>query len=158
MKNESDLRVIKSRANICNSFMELLTEKPLSEISIKEICDRALCSRNTFYSHFPYKEAVLDYISNECVNLIVQSCNNEKKLIQIDTDDVWRCVFNTISSVTYVKERLLFLLRYDRSNTLTLLVDKLYDHCLNVGQIKSTSGSYPVSFEFYNRYVCAGIV
>ena len=158
MKNATDLRVVKSRANICNSFIELLREKPLSEITIQEICDRALCSRNTFYAHFPYKEAVLESMRNECVDLITRSCTADGKAALIYPDDIWSCVFNTISSKSNIKDRLLFLMQFDRSNTLTLLADRLYEHCLVFIDDHPTLDTYPVSYEFYSRYLSAGIV
>ena len=37
-------------------------ENPLEKISITEICTGANCSRNTFYAHFPYKEALYDHV------------------------------------------------------------------------------------------------
>ncbi len=76
MKNEQDLRVIKTRRNIMESFLELLKEKPLEEISVTEICDRAQCSRNTFYLHFPYKEALYEKIVDSFVDTICSSFQN----------------------------------------------------------------------------------
>ena len=72
MKNENDLRVIKTQSNIRAAFVSLMEEKPLAAISVKDICDRALCSRNTFYMHFPYKEAVLEQITQDCVNEVLK--------------------------------------------------------------------------------------
>ncbi len=157
MKNENDLRVIKSRANICSGFIELLAEKPLADITIQEICDRALCSRNTFYAHFPYKEAVLEYMRNDCIDQIVQSCEADGKEVLISPQAIWNCVFNTLSSASKVKERLCFLLQYDRSSTMALLADKLYEHCLSFTAIRPGSADYPVAYDFYSRYISCGI-
>ncbi len=158
MKNTTDLRVVKSRANICNSFIELLNKKPMSEITIQEICNLALCSRNTFYAHFPYKEAVLDYIRSSCIDLIIQSCTSDGKTPLIYPDSIWSCVFNTISSAGSVKERLLFLIQHDRSNTLALLADRLYEHCLVFTCDRPGLEAYPVSYDFYSRYISSGVV
>ncbi len=37
---------------ICNSFLELLLEKDIRKISIKDICERAGINRGTFYLHY----------------------------------------------------------------------------------------------------------
>ena len=71
MKNETELRVIKTRKNIIDSFLMLLEKKPLEKISVTEICAGANCSRNTFYLHYPYKEALYESLLDE---LIQQVC------------------------------------------------------------------------------------
>jgi len=70
MKNENDLRVLRTRRNIIDSFLHLLMMKPLEKISVTEICKDAFCSRNTFYLHFPCKESLYDYVVNEFVNKV----------------------------------------------------------------------------------------
>lgn len=47
-----DRRVKYTRMVITGSFVKLLSEKPLSKISVKEICDLADVNRATFYKHF----------------------------------------------------------------------------------------------------------
>ena len=71
MKNDTDLRVIKTRKNIIDSFLKLLEKKPLEKISVTEICAGANCSRNTFYLHYPYKEVLYESLIDE---LIKQVC------------------------------------------------------------------------------------
>lgn len=70
MKNENDLRVIKTRKNIIDSFLTLLAKKPLEEISVTEICAGANCSRNTFYLHYPYKEALYNSLIDELIDQV----------------------------------------------------------------------------------------
>lgn len=70
MKNKDDLRVPKMRKNITESFLALLEKKPLEEISVTEICAGANCSRNTFYLHFPYKEALYAHVMDAFVDKI----------------------------------------------------------------------------------------
>ena len=69
MKNENDLRVRRTRRNIVESYLSLLEKKPMEKITVAEICKKAEISRNTFYQHFPYiealDEAIVDsYIEN----------------------------------------------------------------------------------------------
>ena len=80
MKNEQDLRVLKTRRNIMDSFLALLKENSLEEISVTEICERAQCSRNTFYLHFPYKEALYEKIVDSFVDTICSSFQNTEML------------------------------------------------------------------------------
>ena len=43
----------------------LLEERPLSEISVVDICQRAMVHRTTFYAHFDDKLALLRYAVDE---------------------------------------------------------------------------------------------
>ena len=42
----------RTKDAIVAAFGELLTERPLSKITVKDIVDRCEISRNTFYYHF----------------------------------------------------------------------------------------------------------
>ena len=48
----ADPRVRRTRDRLGDALVEILLEKPLDEISVQEILDRAGVSRSTFYSHF----------------------------------------------------------------------------------------------------------
>jgi AcrR family transcriptional regulator len=48
----ADRRTKKTKKAICNAFAELLCEKELSKITVKEIIDKADVSRVTFYNHY----------------------------------------------------------------------------------------------------------
>ena len=45
--------------HMTSSLLELLKEKPLSEISIRTLCDRAGVGRTSFYRNFETKEDIL---------------------------------------------------------------------------------------------------
>ena len=76
MKNEKgDRRVRYTKMVIRESFLDLLQTKDISQISIKEICEKADINRATFYSHYqdPYDlmekiEAQLFLNIEECIN------------------------------------------------------------------------------------------
>ena len=45
--------------HLTNSMLELLKEKPISEISISELCDMAGVGRTSFYRNYEDKEAII---------------------------------------------------------------------------------------------------
>ena len=53
-KNEGhlDLRQRKTRALLVKALAELMEERPFSELSVVDICSRAMVHRTTFYAHF----------------------------------------------------------------------------------------------------------
>lgn len=73
MKNKSDLRAVKTEENLRTALISLLNEKELKKISVKDICDKAKCSRNAFYFHHQYKEDLYDAIIDNVSNIIVES-------------------------------------------------------------------------------------
>ena len=52
---------LQSQQMISNAFIQQLEEKPFNKISISELCNRAMVSRQTFYSLFDSKENILYY-------------------------------------------------------------------------------------------------
>ena len=60
MPRKEDLRVRKTKRAISDAFMALLSEKPIEDMTVNELCDRAGVRRTTFYKHYRDK---LDYIA-----------------------------------------------------------------------------------------------
>ena len=50
--NENDLRVVKTRENIENAFVELLKTKPLDKVTVVELARAARIHKSTFYLHY----------------------------------------------------------------------------------------------------------
>lgn len=64
----TDKRIIKTRLAIRTSFLKILKSKPLTEITIRELCDDALINRSTFYCHYRNPADVLEEIENELIH------------------------------------------------------------------------------------------
>ena len=47
-----DLRVIKTKKNIRDAFIELRKEHPLDEIKVNMLCEKAMINKTTFYNHY----------------------------------------------------------------------------------------------------------
>lgn len=58
--NVNDLRVVKTKQVLHSALLTLLSEKPLENISIAEICRVAKVNRGTFYLHYEQKEKLLE--------------------------------------------------------------------------------------------------
>ena len=55
-----DARTVRSQRELAIALESLLQEKDFIDISIKEIAEKALVSKNTFYNNFDTKEELLD--------------------------------------------------------------------------------------------------
>ncbi len=66
MKNAKDDRRIKyTKMVLKQSLVKLLQEKPISKISIKEICEAADINRSTFYAHYTTQYDLLRQVVDE---------------------------------------------------------------------------------------------
>ncbi|MBQ6794878.1 MAG: TetR family transcriptional regulator C-terminal domain-containing protein [Clostridia bacterium] len=63
-------RVTMTKTLLKESLLELLKEKPLPKITIKEICENADVNRSTFYLHYVDQFALCDEIENDSVEKI----------------------------------------------------------------------------------------
>lgn len=80
-----DRRVKYTKMILRDSFIKLLTDKPISKISIKEICELADINRSTFYSHykdqydllFQIEQEVIEEINNYLKNYYFNDSKNE---------------------------------------------------------------------------------
>ena len=71
--NCNDLRFIKTEENLKRSLLYLLENKRLEDISVKEICQEAKCSRNAFYQHFQTRENLYHAILSDIFATIEES-------------------------------------------------------------------------------------
>ena len=55
MKNTTDLRIQRTELSLRRALLELLSEKSFENITVGEICERAMVRRATFYSHYGSK-------------------------------------------------------------------------------------------------------
>lgn len=55
MSGKEDLRVRRTKKALFTSFVELVREKTIDEITINELCDKAGIRRATFYKHYSDK-------------------------------------------------------------------------------------------------------
>lgn len=57
---QPDLRVRRTHKLLWEALMALLSEQTFEEISVKDICERAMVHRTTFYKHYEDKYALLE--------------------------------------------------------------------------------------------------
>lgn len=61
-----------TRKAIMEAFLKLLEERPLSKITVKDIVEACGINRNTFYYHFEDIPALVEAISREMVDRLIQ--------------------------------------------------------------------------------------
>ncbi len=82
---KEDKRIIKTKKNIKETFIKILSKVPFEKITIKELCEKANVSRITFYAHFNDKYDLVESISKDMINSAqikyqnLQNENNSEK-------------------------------------------------------------------------------
>ncbi len=57
---QADLRVQRTHKLLWEALMAELSERPFEQITVKDICERAMVHRTTFYKHYEDKYALLE--------------------------------------------------------------------------------------------------
>ncbi len=82
---KTDARVRYTRMIIQHTFLELLKEKPLAKITVKEICEIAEINRTTFYKHYRDPYDLLEQLELEAIHGLLSIIEDvrDKDLAQI---------------------------------------------------------------------------
>ena len=72
---KQDHRVRLTRLLLRDAFLSLLLEKPVTKITVKELCEKAAVNRATFYAHYHDIYALYEEIEHELAQTIMQSLN-----------------------------------------------------------------------------------
>lgn len=60
MEKKEDVRIIKSKRDLCNALVKLVGNKPFKKITVGDICAEAMVNRMTFYKHYGDKYELLN--------------------------------------------------------------------------------------------------
>ncbi|MBE9914095.1 TetR family transcriptional regulator [Paenibacillus donghaensis] len=67
---------IRTKRDITNAFIELLTTKTFSSITIHDICEKSLVHRSTFYRYYEDKYDLLNHVTIILGNNLFQNVNS----------------------------------------------------------------------------------
>ncbi len=98
MGNKIDRRVKYTKFVLKNALAEILNEKPIDKITVKEICERADINRGTFYSHY---SGQYDLYTNVVDELFSGVIDNLGDFMAKSEDDIYSsvvCVFEYIKA------------------------------------------------------------
>lgn len=91
-----DRRVLRTKKAIRNAFAQLLSEKDIDDITIKDISDTADINRKTFYNYYSGIYQIVDEIENEIVTAF------EKALKDVDINKDMQTPYLIFSKLTAI--------------------------------------------------------
>lgn len=123
MEEKMDLRIRKTYLALHNAFMELLEEKRFEELSVNELCDRAMIRRTTFYKHFADKYEYFVFYVKEVVATF-----QERLPADVDGGTANSYLIHMSRElICFVKEHALFARNIKNSSMFPMLLSILLD-------------------------------
>lgn len=156
-KVTNDHRIRVTKLLLRKAFMELLRQKPIQSISIKELCDAAGINRGTFYTHYSDIYDLLYQIEEE---MIVDFEKALEPLLTLDEEK-----FNPVEISTEI-----FQCLKDNSDLCTVTLGDYGDkkfafRLISLGRekcmesyLKYFKGASPKQIEYFYAFASAGCI
>lgn len=149
-----DRRKKKTQIAIESSLLELLEDKPLESITIKELSEKADINRKTFYNNYDCVEDVIESINNRITSSIFRML--PEKITIHNEIEIYNLLLN-YATILEPHKHLLSHIVQNQSNL--LLVNRLKESILPY--IEKNLSFYQVSSEivsYISGYVVNGII
>lgn len=154
--NSNDLRFVKTEENLKKALLRLIEEKRIEDLSIKELCIEAKCSRNAFYQHYQTKYNLFEAIIQDLLEVVSKS----SEPIRIDQSamgerEIQIYTYKLIKTLYARKKELISLLRGNEMFAV-FLSNSLYQSYLNhYGKV--TDKEITDELRLATKYLCCGI-
>ena len=86
IEGQDDLRVRRTHKFLWEALMEELSERPFEEITVKDICERAMVHRTTFYKHYEDKYALLEQGMRQMYDTLLTEVKMPSSACSVDDD------------------------------------------------------------------------
>lgn len=156
MAKKVDLRVQRTKKAILETFFALLEEKHFSEITVIDICDKALINRGTFYTHFQDKNQLLEKIVYD----MMMAFDDEVDRVHGDSDMLvyYNDIFDV--SLTFINEN------KDRLRTIitkadeSIIFNQVHAIIINniVKKVGRLSSNREVPLEMLAEFFAGGVI
>lgn len=136
----------------------MMEEMPFEDIKVKELCDRAMIRKSTFYKHFADKFELLAFIVKETINDF-----NERIRRDSPTDDPVAFYNKMLDYVfEFAKANQKLIRSAIRSDSLVLLLNIMSqqvmpDICQKLKQVQARGHRMPASPEVMATFFAGGI-
>ena len=77
-----DLRIIKTKQQIKQAFLSLRDQYMPEKIKVKDICERAMINKTTFYKHYVDSLALANEIEENCIEKLMNAFSEKKNLFE----------------------------------------------------------------------------
>lgn len=159
MEKATDLRVYKTRKALCETFLELIKEKPFDDITINELCEKALVRRATFYKHFVDKYDFFSYFIRYFRSERIGDISEQVQDMTLQS----YCTFHFENFVEFIVQNRTLINNILKSNVLPVILDifseEIYTHTIEIIQKnKLLENRQDLSPELLSSFYAGGMV
>ncbi|MGM9947951.1 TetR family transcriptional regulator [Floccifex sp.] len=149
-----DRRIQKTKKNIKNTLMNMLTEKSFEKINVTDICKVANISRITFYSHYNDKYALVEEIFEDFVSIskIIFYKKQLENNIHNDSVKSYCNILDTIFDLFDRYPSFFSCISPDKNPYLSL---QLYDYVLKTVELHTKEESHTHILRYSPRQITA---
>lgn len=124
-----DLRVRKTKLAIKEAFFQMRKDIPLEKIKVKDICEKAMINKTTFYKHYNDIYMLNDQLEQEAVALVLHDFSAKNEIF-INPE---RFIKQLPMALNAHKD-ILFPLFHDRFDCLFIILEKQLKDCYSLEQ------------------------
>lgn len=131
-----DLRIKRTQRSIKQAFFSLVEKDGFDHISVKDITDAAMISRNTFYLHYSDKYDLLNKICDELVRKLFfgvgKQLRRETRKLRVDTVGAASVIKMGIRTIEEDRDAYRILLNSSGSDLLTQKLQLVISRALDL--------------------------
>lgn len=159
MEQKLDLRVEKTYLALHNAFTELLAERRFEELTVNELCQKAMIRRTTFYKHFADKYEYFGFYMQE----ISDEFHARLPFVRKERDVREYLMYMCEALLRFVRAHGPLVRNLINSSVVSLLVESLTEHIakdalIYLYEIEGDSGKSSVELEGLAAFYAGGLV
>lgn len=154
-ERKEDLRIRRTHKLLCEAMFDLLETQSYDDISVVDICEKAMVHRATFYKHFDDKNDFMEYVTR--VKLREFYDNGAKLHIESDLNNAYHLLVENVLSFIETNKSMLRLSINSSNNFIESLHKIIYEELLNLLNILSKNGeNFSTPVEIKAQFLTGG--
>ena len=157
---KDDLRIRRTYKLLSESLLDLLSENKFEDISVTDICEKAMIHRTTFYKHFEDKYQLLKFCVKEFQINFSKENNFDYKFNNL-TDYYINTIKNILEFITSPKNKSQFvaLLKNNRNSIQTIFHETIVeDVILKLEDVKKNGNEFSVPIPMIAEFYAGAII
>lgn len=155
-ERKEDLRIRRTHKLLCDAMFELLKTKSFDDISVVDICDKAMVHRATFYKHFDDKNDFMEYVAR--VKLHEFYDNGAKFHVQSDLKNAYHALVENVLSFIEYNKPMLRLSISSSNNFIESLHKIIYEELIELLTILTSNGEvFSTPIEVKAQFLTGGL-
>lgn len=157
---KDDLRIRRTYKLLSESLLDLLSENKFEDISVTDICEKAMIHRTTFYKHFEDKYQLLKFCVKEFQINFSKENNFDYKFNNL-TDYYIYTMKNILEFITSPKNKSQFvaLLKNNRNSIQTIFHETIVeDVILKLEDVKKNGNEFSVPIPMIAEFYAGAII